>query len=93
MTDPRRGLAVVCLSVVLAGCASVVGDADAGPNPGGGFYEGSNINVGHINLSYGSFYNQPDTSVGQATPYGALTRNKMVQGCDTVKTLARLSRV
>jgi len=72
MTDLRRGLAVLCLSVLLAGCASVVGDANAGPDPGGGFYDGPNINVGHINPSYGpsygGFYNQPYTSVGQATP-------------------------
>jgi hypothetical protein len=68
MTDLRRGLAVLCLSVLLAGCASVVGDANAGPDPGGGFYDGPNINVGHINPSYGDFYNQPFTSVGQATP-------------------------
>jgi hypothetical protein len=53
---------------LLAGCASVVGDANAGPDPGGGFYDGPNINVGHLNPSYGGFYNQPYTSVGQATP-------------------------
>jgi hypothetical protein len=68
MTYLGKGLAVLCLSVLLAGCASVVGDADAGPNPGGGFYDGSNINVGHINPSYGGFYNQSYTSVGQAIP-------------------------
>ena len=68
MTYLGRGLAVVCLSVLLAGCASVVEDADAGPDPGGGFYDGSNINVGHINPSYGGFYNQSYTSVGQAIP-------------------------
>ncbi len=68
MSDFRRGLAAICLSMLLAGCASVAGDADAGPNPGGGFYTGSNINVGHINPSYGGFYNQPYTSVGQAPP-------------------------
>jgi hypothetical protein len=51
----KFGLEVVCLAVVLclamllAGCVSAVGDADAGPNPGGGFYSGSNINVGQIN--------------------------------------------
>jgi hypothetical protein len=68
MTDLRRGLGVLCLSVLLAGCASVVGDANAGPDPGGGFYDGPNMNVGHINPSYGGFDNQPYTSVGQATP-------------------------
>jgi hypothetical protein len=54
--------------MLLAGCASVVGNADAGPNPGGGFYDGPNMNVGHVNPSHGDFYNQPYTSVGQATP-------------------------
>jgi len=68
MTDLRRGLAVLCLSVLLAGCASGGGDANAGPDPGGGFYDGPNINVGNINPSHGGFYNQPYTSVGQATP-------------------------
>jgi hypothetical protein len=51
----RFGLEVVCLAMLLclvmllAGCASAVGDADAGPNPGGGFYTAPNINVGQIN--------------------------------------------
>lgn len=62
------GLAVICLTVLLSGCASVVGNADAGPNPGGGFYDGSNINVGQINPSSGSFYYAPYTTVGQAYP-------------------------
>lgn len=61
------GLAVIGLTV-LSGCASVVGNADAGPNPGGGFYDGSNINVGHINPSSGRFYSAPYTTVGQAYP-------------------------
>jgi hypothetical protein len=69
MSDPQLRLAAICLSLLLAGCASVVGDADAGPNPGGGFYDGPNINVGQINPSYvGGFYKQPYTSVGQVTP-------------------------
>jgi hypothetical protein len=46
--------AVVCLLVLFTGCSSVVGDANLGPNPGGGFYTGPNINVGHINPS--SYY-------------------------------------
>jgi hypothetical protein len=50
----RLGLGVVCLAMLPAGCASAVGDADAGPNPGGGFYTGPNINVGQINPP--SFY-------------------------------------
>ena len=68
MNNLKNGLAVICLAMLLAGCAGAVGNADAGPNPGGGFYDGSNINVGHINPSYGGFYNQPYTSVGQAIP-------------------------
>ena len=40
---------LLCLVMVLAGCTTAVGDADAGPNPGGGFYTGPNINVGQIN--------------------------------------------
>jgi uncharacterized protein YceK len=40
---------LLCLAMLLAGCGSVVGDADAGPNPGGGFYTGPNMNVGQIN--------------------------------------------
>src|SRR5436190_22803880 len=49
MNDLKSGLAVICLAVLLAGCAGAVGNADAGPDPGGGFYDGPNINVGHIN--------------------------------------------
>jgi hypothetical protein len=33
----------------LAGCASAVDDADAGPNCGGSFYTDPNIDVGQIN--------------------------------------------
>jgi hypothetical protein len=62
------GLAVICLTALLSGCGSVVGDADVGPDPGGGFYDGGNINVGHINPSSGSFYSAPYTSVGQLYP-------------------------
>ncbi len=68
MKDIKTGLAVICLSVLLAGCAAAVGDADAGPDPGGGFYDGSNINVGHINPSGGGFHYAPYTSVGQVSP-------------------------
>jgi PBP1b-binding outer membrane lipoprotein LpoB len=38
-------MAVVYLAMVLNGCASGHGDADAGPDPGGGFYDGPNFNV------------------------------------------------
>jgi uncharacterized protein YceK len=40
-------LVIVCL-ILLSGCASAVGNAEAGPNPGGGFYS-NNVNVGRIN--------------------------------------------
>jgi hypothetical protein len=42
--------ATICSAILLAGCSSLKGDASVGPNPGGGFYEGPNMNVGHINL-------------------------------------------
>jgi hypothetical protein len=56
------------LAMLLAGCAAAGGNADAGPNPGGGFYDGPNINVGHINPSRGGFHYAPYTSLGQANP-------------------------
>jgi uncharacterized protein YceK len=68
MKKARFGLAVIFLAMLLDGCASVIGNADAGPNPGGGFYDGSNINVGHINPVRGGFSYGPYTTVGQATP-------------------------
>jgi hypothetical protein len=35
----KLALAVICLAMLLAGCGGpLTGDADAGPNPGGGFY-------------------------------------------------------
>jgi hypothetical protein len=45
----KLGLVIVGMTALLAGCGSVVGDANAGPDPGGGFYTGPNINVGQIN--------------------------------------------
>jgi hypothetical protein len=68
MNNLRSGLAAICLATLLAACASAVGDADAGPDPGGGFYDGPNLNVGHVNPSYGSFYDRVYTSVGEASP-------------------------
>ena len=68
MNKFRLGLVVVGLATLLAGCASAVGDADAGPDPGGGFYYGSNMNVGHINPSPGGPFYQPYTSLGQLNP-------------------------
>jgi len=66
MSKFRLGLAVICLGMLLTACASVVGDADAGPDPGGGFYDGPNMNVGHINPS--GFHYTPYMSLGQANP-------------------------
>jgi PBP1b-binding outer membrane lipoprotein LpoB len=46
----KIGLAVLWLAMLLVGCGgSLRGDANAGPNPGGGFYGAPNINVGRIN--------------------------------------------
>jgi uncharacterized protein YceK len=41
-------LALVCLVLLLSGCALMVGSVEAGPNPGGGYYT-SNVNVGLVN--------------------------------------------
>ena len=40
---------MVCLAILSAGCAPAAGDASAGPNPGGGYFSGPNINVGQVN--------------------------------------------
>ncbi|MBO0738670.1 MAG: hypothetical protein J2P48_19210 [Alphaproteobacteria bacterium] len=45
----RIGAAMVCLAILSAGCAPAAGDASAGPNPGGGYFSGPNINVGQVN--------------------------------------------
>jgi hypothetical protein len=46
----KLALVVVCLATLLAGCGgSLRGDANAGPNPGGGFYGAPNIDIGRIN--------------------------------------------
>jgi len=46
----KRGLAIIFLAALLAGCGgSLRGDASAGPNPGGGFYGAPNIDIGRIN--------------------------------------------
>ena len=42
----RSAPGIACLTLVLAACSSAVGDADAGPNSGGGYYDGPNVNVG-----------------------------------------------
>jgi PBP1b-binding outer membrane lipoprotein LpoB len=46
----KLGLAIICSMMLLAGCSSSLkGDANAGPNPGGGFYGAPNIDIGRIN--------------------------------------------
>jgi hypothetical protein len=67
MSKMRTGLVVLVLTMLLDGCASVIGDADAGPDPGGGFYDGSNINVGHIDPVHGGSSYDAYTNVGQAS--------------------------
>jgi len=68
MKTVRSGLAVIFLTMLLGGCASAIGNADAGPDPGGGFYDGSNLNVGQINPVGGGPFYGPYTSVSQAAP-------------------------
>jgi len=44
----KLGLAIICSMMLLAGCSSSL-KANAGPNPGGGFYGAPNIDIGRIN--------------------------------------------
>jgi hypothetical protein len=37
----------ICLAMLVAGCER--GNAEIGPNPGGGFYSPSNIDNGRVN--------------------------------------------
>jgi hypothetical protein len=46
MNSLRFGLAAIGLAMLLA---AAPGEADAGANSGGGFYDRSNINVAHVN--------------------------------------------
>jgi hypothetical protein len=46
----KLALVTLWLAMLLTGCGgSFRGDADVGPNPGGGFYGAPNINVGRVN--------------------------------------------
>jgi hypothetical protein len=46
----KLALAVLCSAMLLAGCGGALhGDANAGPNPGGGYYVAPNIGIGRIN--------------------------------------------
>jgi uncharacterized protein YceK len=65
MNKISSGLIVWLLTALLGGCASVIGNADAGPDPGGGYYDGSNMNVGHINPARGGFSYTAYTTIGQ----------------------------
>jgi hypothetical protein len=67
MSKMRAGLGVLFLTMLLNGCASAVGDADAGPDPGGGFYDGSNMNVGHVDPVAGSVRDIGFSLLGQAS--------------------------
>jgi hypothetical protein len=48
MTKLRSAIGGLVLASLLSACVAG-GDADLGPDPGGGFYDGGNINVGQIN--------------------------------------------
>lgn len=42
---------LTCLTMLLAGCASMHGDANAGPNLGGGFYGAPNLNAWDVSTT------------------------------------------
>src|SRR5262249_49189423 len=44
-----------------------VGETDAGPNPGGCYYDGPNVNVGYVNPWPGSYESQAYSTVGWRT--------------------------
>jgi hypothetical protein len=48
MANLHSAVIALVLAMLLAACAGP-GDADLGPDPGGGFYDGPNMNVGQIN--------------------------------------------
>jgi hypothetical protein len=48
MRDLRWAIVALFFALLLSACAGVA-DADLEPDPGGGFYDGSNINVGQVN--------------------------------------------
>jgi hypothetical protein len=67
MITVRAGLALLLLATLLNGCASAIGNADAGPDPGGGFYKGSNMNVGHVDPVAGNIRHVGFPQLGQVT--------------------------
>jgi hypothetical protein len=60
----RSSPVIACLALVLAACLSTVGDTDAGPNAAGGYYDGPNVNVGHVNPWRASYESQEYSTVG-----------------------------
>ena len=67
MSKLRAGLVVLLLAMLVDGCAPAIGDADAGPDPGGGFYDGSNLNVGHVDPAVGSVRHIGFPELGEVT--------------------------
>jgi hypothetical protein len=63
----RSAPVIACLAMVLAPCSLAVGDADVGPNPGGGYYDGPNVNVGYVNPWPGSYESCGYSTVGWPT--------------------------
>jgi hypothetical protein len=62
VTRLRSTIGGLVFASLLSACAAG-GDANLGPDPGGGFYDGGNINVGHVNPQ------RPDDLVaGDLTP-------------------------
>ena len=73
----KLGLAIICSMMLLAGCSgSLKGDANAGPNPGGGFYGSPNIEIGRTNPEAGRAGTKQanalrsDQSLGHAGKFG-----------------------
>jgi hypothetical protein len=67
MPNLRSAIVALFSSFLLSACAAS-GDADLGPDPGGGFYDGPNMNVGHVNPASGGFYESPYVNVGLINP-------------------------
>lgn len=53
MNNLRFGLPAIGLAMLLAACTPAL--RDAGPNPGGSFYDGPNVDVGQVSLSRSAF--------------------------------------
>jgi hypothetical protein len=55
MTKPRSAIPALFIALPLSACGGV-GDASLGPDPGGGFYDGGNINVGQIDPQQSGYF-------------------------------------